>query len=53
MGTGNLILRTLDHSSPTVAVSNIKTDVVALYERIRAATEVEKRKRGVRVMDME
>ena len=53
MGTGNLMLRTLDHTSPTVAVSNIKTDVVALYERIRAATEVEKRKRGVRVMDME
>jgi len=47
------ILRTLDHTSPTVAVSNIKTDVVALYERIRAATEVEKKKRGVRVMDME
>ena len=53
MGTGNLMLSTLDHSSPTVAVSNIKTDVVALYERIRAATEIEKRKRGVRVMDME
>jgi uncharacterized membrane protein YdbT with pleckstrin-like domain len=53
LGTGNLILRTLDHTSPEVAVSNIKTDVVALYERIRAATEVEKRKRGVRVMDME
>ena len=53
MGTGNLILRTLDHTSPEVLVSNIKTDVVALYERIRAATEAEKRKRGVRVMDME
>ncbi len=52
-GTGNLILRTLDHTSPEVPVSNIKTDVVALYERIRAATEAEKRKRGVRVMDME
>jgi uncharacterized membrane protein YdbT with pleckstrin-like domain len=53
LGTGNLILRTLDQSSPEVAVSNIKTDVVALYERIRAATEAEKKKRGVRVMDME
>jgi uncharacterized membrane protein YdbT with pleckstrin-like domain len=53
MGTGNLILRTLDHTSPHVPVANIKTDVVALYERIRAATELEKRKRGVRVMDME
>lgn len=53
LGTGNLILRTLDQTSPEVPVSNIKTDVVALYERIRAATEVEKKKRGVRVMDME
>ena len=53
MGTGNLMLRTLDHTSPEVLVSNVKTDVVALYERIRAATEAEKRKRGVRVMDME
>ena len=53
LGTGNLILRTLDATSPEVPVSNIKTDVVALYERIRAATEVEKKKRGVRVMDME
>ena len=53
LGTGNLLLRTLDHTSPEVPVTNIKTDVVALYERIRAATEVEKRKRGVRVMDME
>ena len=53
LGTGNLVLRTLDATSPEVPVSNIKTDVVALYERIRAATEVEKKKRGVRVMDME
>lgn len=53
MGTGNLILRTLDHSSPELPVSNIKTDVVALYERIRAATESEKQKRGIRVVDME
>ena len=53
MGTGNLILTTLDHTSPHVSVSNIKTDVVALYERIRVATESEKRRRGVRVMDME
>jgi uncharacterized membrane protein YdbT with pleckstrin-like domain len=53
LGTGNLLLRTLDAGSPEVAVTGIKTDVVALYERIRAATEAEKKKRGVRVMDME
>ena len=53
LGTGNLLLRTLDRTSPEVLISNIKTDVVALYERIRAATEAEKQKHGVRVMDME
>lgn len=53
MGTGNLILRTLDPTSPEVPVANIKADVVGLYERIRAATEAEKRLRGIRVLDME
>jgi uncharacterized membrane protein YdbT with pleckstrin-like domain len=53
MATGNLLLRTLDRTSPEVLIANIKTDVVALYERIRAATEAEKQKHGVRVMDME
>jgi uncharacterized membrane protein YdbT with pleckstrin-like domain len=53
MGTGNLLLRTLDRTSPEVLISGIKADVVTLYERIRAATETEKQKHGVRVMDME
>jgi hypothetical protein len=54
LGTGNLILRTLDKSSPVVAIEGIKADVVALYERVRAATESEKTKRGaVRLMEME
>jgi membrane protein YdbS with pleckstrin-like domain len=54
LGTGNLILRTLDRTSPMVPIEGIKTDVVALYERVRAATETEKTKRGgVRVMDAE
>lgn len=53
LGTGNLILRTLDKSSPVVDVRGIKTDVVALYERVRVATEQDKQRRGVRVMDME
>jgi hypothetical protein len=53
MGSGNLLLRTLDRTSPEVLISDIKADVVALYERIRAATEAEKQKHGVRVMDME
>ena len=54
LGTGNLVLRTLDKSSPVVALMGIKTDVVALYERVRAATEAEKAKRGaVRLMEVE
>jgi uncharacterized membrane protein YdbT with pleckstrin-like domain len=54
LGTGNLVLRTLDKTSPQVVLSGIKTDVVALYERVRAATEAEKTKRGaVRLMEVE
>jgi membrane protein YdbS with pleckstrin-like domain len=54
LGTGNLVLRTLDRTSPVVAISGIRTDVVELYERIRAATELEKSRRGgIRVMDVE
>jgi uncharacterized membrane protein YdbT with pleckstrin-like domain len=54
LGTGNLILRTLDKTSPIVAINGIKTDVVALYERVRAATETEKTKRGaLRLMEVE
>lgn len=54
LGTGNLILRTLDKSSPVVPIEGIKADVVALYERVRAATETEKTKRGaVRLMELE
>lgn len=54
LGTGNLVLRTLDRTSPLVAIDGIRTDVVALYESIRAATENEKARRGgVRVMEVE
>lgn len=54
LGTGNLVLRTLDRTSPVVAIEGIRTDVVALYERIRAATELEKSRRGgIRVMEVE
>lgn len=54
LGTGNLILRTLDRTSPVVAIVGIRTDVVALYERIRAATELEKSRRaGIRLMELE
>lgn len=54
LGTGNLILRTLDKTSPVVAIEGIRADVVALYESIRAATESEKARRGtVRVVENE
>lgn len=53
LGTGNLLLRTLDKTSPQLDVRYIKTDVVALYERLRAATEADKARRGVRVVDYE
>jgi membrane protein YdbS with pleckstrin-like domain len=54
LGTGNLVLRTLDRTSPVVAIEGIRADVVALYERIRAATELEKARRGgIRVMEVE
>jgi uncharacterized membrane protein YdbT with pleckstrin-like domain len=53
MGTGNLLLKTFDKTSPELSVRNIKTDVVALYERVRAATEADKARRGVRMVDYE
>jgi uncharacterized membrane protein YdbT with pleckstrin-like domain len=53
MGTGNLLLKTVDKTSPQLDVRNIKTDVVALYERLRVATEADKVRRGVRMVDYE
>ena len=53
LGTGNLLLRTFDKSTPELNVREIKTDVVALYEKLRVATEAEKTRRGVRMVDYE
>ena len=53
MGTGNLMLKTFDKSTPELTVHEIKTDVVALYEKLRVATEAEKSRRGVRMVDYE
>ena len=53
MGTGNLLLKTFDKSTPELDVHEIKTDVVALYEKLRVATEAEKARRGVRMVDYE
>jgi len=53
MGTGNLMLKTFDKTTPELHVLQIKTDVVALYESVRAATEEDKARRGVRMVDYE
>jgi len=53
MGTGNLMLKTFDKTTPELNVLDISTDVVKLYERVRAATEADKARRGVRMVDYE
>jgi uncharacterized membrane protein YdbT with pleckstrin-like domain len=53
MGTGNLLLKTFDKTTPELSVLAINTDVVKLYERVRAATEADKARRGVRMVDYE
>lgn len=50
-GTGNLVLQTVDRSTPSIRLAGLAVDVVALYEKLRRATEAEKRRRGVRVLD--
>lgn len=52
-GTGNIVLTAMDRSTPDVRLDGLKTDVMALYERLRTATEEAKRARGVRVLDNE
>jgi uncharacterized membrane protein YdbT with pleckstrin-like domain len=51
LGTGNLILHTLDKTTPSVEVRGVKTDVRALYEALRAAVETERSRRGVRIIE--
>jgi uncharacterized membrane protein YdbT with pleckstrin-like domain len=53
MGTGNIVLRTMDKTTPELHLVGLKTDVVALYEKLRAATEIEKARHGARVIDYE
>lgn len=51
LGTGNLLLHTLDPTTPNVEVRGIKTDVKALYEGLRAAVDAERARRGVRIIE--
>jgi uncharacterized membrane protein YdbT with pleckstrin-like domain len=53
MGTGNLVLDTMDKTAPRLEIRRIKTDVVALYEKLRRAPEIDKSRRGARVVDYE
>jgi len=53
LGTGNLLLRTFDKTTPELRIKEIKTDVVALYEHLRQATEKDRAARGVRMVDYE
>ena len=53
VGTGNLILKSMDQSTPEVRLTGLKTDVRGLYENLRRATELERQRRGVRVVDAE
>lgn len=53
MGTGNIVLEAMDKTTPEIRIEGVKTDVMRLYEQLRHATETEKKKRGVRVLDVE
>ena len=53
MGTGNLVLTALDSTTRELHLEGLKTDVRGLYEQLRKATEAEKRRRGVRMVDYE
>ena len=52
-GTGNIVLHTMDQTTPRLDLKGLPTDVVALYEAIRAAAETERLNRGVRLIDNE
>src|SRR5882724_2573343 len=53
LGTGNLLLKTFDKNERDVYIREVKTDVVALYERLRLAADAERKRRGVGMVDIE
>jgi len=53
LGTGNLQLLTMDATTARVELHGLRADVVALYEQLRAATEADRLRRGVRLVDNE
>jgi uncharacterized membrane protein YdbT with pleckstrin-like domain len=53
MGTGTLIVDSMDKTTPVTRIEGIRANVMGLYERVRAAAEAEKQRRNVRPMDIE
>jgi uncharacterized membrane protein YdbT with pleckstrin-like domain len=53
LGTGNLLLHTMDQTTPSLRLLGLRTDVVALYEQLRTAAEAERERRNVRLLDNE
>ncbi len=53
MGTGSITVDAMDKTSPITRIDGIRTNVMGLYERMRAAAEVEKQRHLVRPMDLE
>lgn len=53
LGTGNLLLLTMDQTTPALEIRGVRTDVVALYEKLRKSAEAERARRGVRLLDNE
>jgi uncharacterized membrane protein YdbT with pleckstrin-like domain len=53
LGTGNILLLTADSTTPKVELRGLHTDVVALYEKLRAAADADRARRGVRIVDNE
>jgi uncharacterized membrane protein YdbT with pleckstrin-like domain len=53
LGTGNLLLHTMDQTTPSLPLLGLRTDVVALYEQLRTAAEAERAQRNVRLLDNE
>jgi len=51
VGTGNILFETLDKSDSHLSLREIQTDVVALYEAVRKATEIDRKARGVRLFE--
>ena len=53
MGTGTITIDSMDKTTPVTRIDGIRANVMGLYERMRAAAEVEKQRRAVRPLDLE